>query len=82
MVRIVVKKHDLKVDTHNVKRDLILHALVVICGIWNRMWIFCGDYTYGVFDLHLRGLRDSVYDQSKMKMLPPMNTTKFFFNIL
>ena len=57
-------------------------ARVVIREIWNRLWVFCGDYTFGVFDLHPRGIRDIVYDQSKIKMLPPMNTNKFIFIIL
>ena len=45
----------------------VLHALVVIRGIWNRLWIFCGDYIFGVLDLHPRGMRDIVYDQSENK---------------
>ena len=45
---------------------MLLHALGVIREIWHRLWIFCGDYTFGVLDLHPRGIRDSVYDQSKI----------------
>ena len=56
------------------KYNRLLHALGVIRGIWNRLWIFCGHYTFGVLDLHPRGIRHSVYDQSKIKMLPPMYT--------
>ena len=55
-------------------KTMMLHALGVNREIWNRLWIFCGDYTFGVLDLHPRGIRDSVYDQSKIKILPPMYT--------
>ena len=30
--------------------------------------LMCGDYTFGVLDLHPYGIRDIVYDQSKMRI--------------
>ena len=48
----------------------------------DRMWIFCGDYTFRVFDLHPRGIRDISKDQSKMKTLPPIYTLNIIYVIL
>ena len=38
--------------------SLISHAKGGIRGMRDRLWIFCGDYTFRVFDLHPRGIRD------------------------
>ena len=57
-------------------------ALGVIRRYCNRLWIFCGDYAFRVFDRHPRGKRDIVEDQSKAKLLPPMCTKTFIYDIL
>ena len=62
--------------------NMVLHALGVIRRICNRLWIICDDYTFGVLDLHPRGIRDNGCVQSKMKILPPMYTINFIGNIL
>ena len=64
-------------ERHNVSR-----ALGVIRRYCNRLWIFCGDYAFRVFDRHPRGKRDIVEDQSKAKLLPPMCTKTFIYGIL
>ena len=57
-------------------------ALGVIRRYCNRLWIFCGDYAFRVFDRHPRGKRDIVEDQSKAKLLPPVCTKTFIYDIL
>ena len=61
---------------------VISHAKGGIRGMRDRPWIFCGDYTFRVFDLHPRGKRDISYDQSKMKTLPPIYTINIIYIIL
>ena len=61
---------------------LMSRALGVIRRYCNRLWIFCGDYAFRVFDRHPRGKRDIVEDQSKAKLLPPMCTQTFIYDIL
>ena len=58
------------------------HAKWEIRGMHDRLWIFCGDYIFRVFDLHPRGIRDISEEQSKMKTLPPMYTTNIIYIIL
>ena len=65
--------------------DILWHlsrALWVIRRYCNRLWIFCGDYAFRVFNRHPRGKRDIVEDQSKAKLLPPMCTKTFIYDIL
>ena len=60
----------------------ISHAKGGIHGMRDRLWIFCGDYTFRVSDLHPREIRDISEDQSKMKTLPPIYTINIIYIIL
>ena len=60
----------------------VLRAIGVRRRQCNRLWIFCGDYAFRVFDRHPRGKRDIVGDQSKVELLPPMCTKTFIYDIL
>ena len=60
----------------------VSHTNGGIRGMRDRLWIFCGDYTFRVFDLYPRGISDISEDESKMKTLNPIYTINIIYIIL